>query len=727
LVLPQTKVNDALLSPNGRFVITLSGDSGIFVPTVYRTDSGARLAVLKIKTDHTLLATAWSPDSRHILTVQEGDGNTVLWDESGTPVRAFATSRIFGDAFVSWSPTGDRFLLVSDGASARLWRADGAPVSAVSVDESSRVSWSADGRLFAAMEPGGRDATVWDADGRRQWSVEPQDNGDGPGNGIRVVRFNATSDRLLGVQERGPVLIWSASGQPLGSVGNANSFFNNAYWSPTGDDILVIEGDRGTLRGLDGTERARFDGLGPSRLFHWAGTGRYVVSGCHGDTVVCAWEPNGRQVAIIDAGPFISLNFCGTTDGKEVLIVNPEERSASMWTIDSATTAEFEGDSSVQAGDWRADGSRLVTASGDGVATIWDRHGHLLGRTSRQDAALMRVAWTSDGHIVTTSSEGVTTIWNGNALPVLKANVVGKAASSQSGDLLVATAQGRALALKDSQGRDRGTLGIAAADVKALAWSPDNMTIATAPTSGPVVLWTIGGGHDVVAKPLGAKSAGAEEVLWSPDGKKVLAIHDSSTGTIWDRAGLQLGELAGEANAISEAAWSPRGEHVATRSGLRPDLSAIWTSAGVRITQIPGAPTLMTWRPDGQALVTFGHISGEMWNVKGEKVASLDTGMSRIASASWSPDGKLLAVSAYNGDIRLYDVAGHLTAIHSIAKPNVIAWHVDWSPDGRFLLGCYSDGRSRIWPAEAIVKFASAYVTRELTTMERERYVTLKD
>jgi WD40 repeat protein len=120
-----------------------------------------------------------------------------------------------------------------------------------------------------------------------------------------------------------------------------------------------------------------------------------------------------------------------------------------------------------------------------------------------------------------------------------------------------------------------------------------------------------------------------------------------------------------------------------------------------------GRLTAASFSPDGKRVVTSSWDgSARVWDLDGSgsvrvlrapKVTGLSRGL--VLSAAWSPDGKRIVTADSDGTARVWDLdgpaapvelAGHLGDVQSAA----------FSPDGRRILTTSSDSRARIWNAD---------------------------
>ena len=138
---------------------------------------------------------------------------------------------------------------------------------------------------------------------------------------------------------------------------------------------------------------------------------------------------------------------------------------------------------------------------------------------------------------------------------------------------------------------------------------------------------------------------------------------DFSTGSgsakVWDAAtGEVLLDLFHEdfAFGVDAVVWSSDGTRIASFS--EDKLGRIWDAAtGEELIAFPGPSGVdpdITWSPSGDRFLTGGLSSAaKIWDANtGIELLNLDIG--KEFSASWSPDGTLIAISAINGDLIIF-------------------------------------------------------------------------
>jgi WD40 repeat protein len=153
---------------------------------------------------------------------------------------------------------------------------------------------------------------------------------------------------------------------------------------------------------------------------------------------------------------------------------------------------------------------------------------------------------------------------------------------------------------------------------------------------------------------------------WSPDGTRIATSDQNNefgSAKIWDAAtGEVMLDLFPEDFdfGVSAVAWSPDGTRIVTFSA--DGLGRIWDAmTGEELMVFTGvssaAGPVIEWSPSGNRILTAGE-GGEVkvWDANtGRELLNLPFRGFSI-SASWSPGGDHIAVSDYDGNLRIYPV-----------------------------------------------------------------------
>jgi WD40 repeat protein len=291
----------------------------------------------------------------------------------------------------------------------------------------------------------------------------------------------------------------------------------------------------------------------------------------------------------------------------------------------------------VRSAAFSPDGLRIVTASDDRTARIWNaRTGRAIGSPLEGHAKQVNsAAFSPDGtRIVTASDDQTARIWDattGRALQELKGpaghtKAVRSAAFSPDGARVVTASDDRTARIWDAAtGRPIGSpLEGHNNRVNSAAFSPDGTRIVTAAWDRHVRIWDAQSGK--LLRDIAAHSRDVNAAVFSPDGTRIASVSDDGTARAWDAAtGEAVGgigaqadnELKGHADWVLSVAFSPVGRLLVTAS--RDRTARIWTPD-----------------PDQPPIVIKGHSQA-------------------VTSAAFSPDGTRIVTASEDGTARVWD------------------------------------------------------------------------
>ena len=357
------------------------------------------------------------------------------------------------------------------------------------------------------------------------------------------------------------------------------------------------------------------------------------------------------------------------------------------------------------------DGTRIVTASLDNTARIWDaRTGVELAVLSGHSDRVNSAVYSPDGsQIATASSDKTVRMWDartGAPLAVLfgHGDRVISAAYSPDGCRIVIASYGRTARILDTRtGDELAALIGHGATVTSAAYSPDGTKVVTASFDQSARVWDARSG-----KQLGELSGHGATVLsavYSPDGTRVVTASADKTARIWDaRTGAQLTVLSGHGGTVESAAYSPDGTRVVTASDDKT--VRIWDAyTGTQLALLSGHSdrvAFAAYSPDGARIVTASvDQTARIWDARLGKQLAVFAGHSDfVRFAAYSPDGSRIVTASFDQTARIWD-------IKSAAQLAVLSGHADrvisaaYSPDGSRIVTSSDDQTARIWDARS--------------------------
>jgi len=351
------------------------------------------------------------------------------------------------------------------------------------------------------------------------------------------------------------------------------------------------------------------------------------------------------------------------------------------------------------------DGTQIVTASEDPTARIWNvATGEELYQLTGHTDAVWSAAFSPDGKkIVTASEDGTARIWDtvtGEELhqlikrpgPVSYAN----AAFSPDGTRLITVSD------DEVRVRDATTYkklqGEIMDGVESAAFSPDGNRIVTAFEDGTVKIWDA-----VTGKPpqrLTGHTTKVWDAVFSPDGSRIVTTSFDNTVRLWNVfTGKELQQLIGHTSFVMNAVFSPDSTRIVTAS--MDGTAGIWDVVpGEGFYHLIGHTTGWVWdatfSPDGNRIVTAsGDHTARIWDATtGEELHRL-VHKGVVVSAAFSPDGTQIVTATADPTARLWDAATG-EKLHQLEHEDTVSDAV-FSPDGTRIVTGSEDKTARIW------------------------------
>ena len=351
------------------------------------------------------------------------------------------------------------------------------------------------------------------------------------------------------------------------------------------------------------------------------------------------------------------------------------------------------------------DGKRIVTASADKTARLWDAEtGKPIGEPLAGHAdQVLSAAFSPDGkRIVTASWDKTARLWDAETgKPIGEplaghADRVSRAEFSPDGKRIVTASLDKTARLWDAEtGKPIGEpLAGHAESVFSAAFSPDGKRIVTASLDKTARLWDAETGKPI-GEPLAGHAESVSKAEFSPDGKRIVTVSLDKTARLWDaETGKPIGEPLGHAAQVYRAAFSPDGKRIVTAS--LDKTARLWDAE--------------TGKPIGEPLA--GHAD-------------------RVLRAEFSPDGKRIVTASWDKTARLWDaetgkpigqpLAGHTESVLSAA----------FSPDGKRIVTASWDRTARLWEifatTQELVSHAKGDIPRCLTPAQRKAFFLLPE
>jgi WD40 repeat protein len=433
-----------------------------------------------------------------------------------------------------------------------------------------------------------------------------------------------------------------------------------------------------------------------------------------GEIIAPAWQAHEGIVLALDFSP----------DGKVLVSGGFDDEAVVVW---DAATGDRVGELTRDGGRvydlvFTPDGQTLVTSTAGSQIVVWDAiHALELRRLEALDAAEGTavggsLAISGNGAILAAvDGAGVVRQWRmDNGIPFADPFETGQSpvaalALNHDGSLLATAGVGRDVRLWSTGVPRLGMLTTARGHSTVpdtLAFSPDNVTIATGDGYGAVFLW-----DSRTGQPIGDRLRGQSDAIWAlafnHDGSLLASGSEDGTVQLWDpRTGLAAYPPLGGygMQAVSALAFSPAGDWLAT--GGWNSTIRLWSltpdgPAGGQVLQLPeiGSVLAMEFSPSGTTLAAVeGTGQLLLWNIDEPTPTErrIATEQDSVTSACFVEDD-IVATGGVDGSIRFWNTTdGEATGSDLSAHVGYVST-LSCDPALGLVLSSGADGLVRLW------------------------------
>jgi eukaryotic-like serine/threonine-protein kinase len=395
-------------------------------------------------------------------------------------------------------------------------------------------------------------------------------------------------------------------------------------------------------------------------------------------------------------------------DGTRVVTAS-DDGTAGVWDVATGKKlAVLHGHrGAVTSAAFSPDGTRVVTASYDGSARVWDAAtGGEMMVLRGDEGPVTSTTFSPDGMLIVTASFDQTArLWDsatGRELAVLRGHEerVFSAAFSSDGTRVVTASYDQTARVWDTAtGKVLSVLHGHEDWVTSAAFSPDGMRVVTASTDGTAQMWDAATGKELMI--LRGHTGSVTSAVFSPDGMRIVTASYDKTARVWYTAtGNELAVLRGDMGSVTSAAFSPDGMLIVTASSDKT--ARVWdTATGKELAVLRGHESWVTsaaFNPDGTRVVTASEDeTARVWDTAtGKEPAAFSGHKSLVTSAAFNPDGMRVVTASKDETARVWDVVtgeelavlrGHIDRVNSAA----------FSPDGSRVVTASDDGTAGVW------------------------------
>jgi WD40 repeat protein len=330
---------------------------------------------------------------------------------------------------------------------------------------------------------------------------------------------------------------------------------------------------------------------------------------------------------------------------------------------------------SVKSAEFGPDGTRVVTASDDATAIIWDvLAGAPVALLEGHSKPLTSAHFDSAGaRVVTSSYDRTARVWDaasGQQLAVLVGHeeIVNDARFDPGGNRIVTASEDGTARIWDAQtGVALFVLRGNGGPVKSAIFRPDSSQVATAHAGGTVHIWDTVVGSELFVLPESVREGersnlAVRAILFSQDGSRLVAAGEDGSVNLWDTdTGATLLRINAHGRGVTWVDLSSNGTRIVSASFMA-GVANVWDATdGSALAAINhgGIINDVALSPDGTIVATVGSDPApRIWDaVSGETLGVLEGHTGAVYAAAFNPNGEELVTASADGTARIWDVS----------------------------------------------------------------------
>jgi WD40 repeat protein len=722
----------AEFGPDGRQIL-ISG----YGRSVLICDAATGKALQRLEHGTNVNGATFSGDGRRVVTWLEGRmagmiGEVQLWDASsgqriGQPLQHQDNHGI------TISRDGRRVLTLSR-RDAQVWDADTSQKLSPALVHDAFI----DGGKFS---PDGHRVWTWtrplqgSTNGLAQlWDATTGASVGSPMSGTWAT-FSRDDTRVLARDREKIVVRDGVSGQQLLAIPWPHSGRAGHLFTSDGKRLVLTGFYNGIIQTHDAATGAQ---IGPTiqqedRCFAavLSPDGTRIASSCGKHTHLWDLDTGRPVISPIPQNDHWLLQF--SPDGRHLLTAGAEfDPVIRIWDLHNAEPAlpPMSHQSWIFHAAFSPDGRRIVTASQDETARVWDAaSAKPLGLPLHTNHTTDYSLFAAYGRLIhPVSGQRVISVPSGLAptnvfhpvlgdkafparwgyLPGTNRAVFFSAFAPDSKRVLTASYDGTAGVWEAETGRELLPPLKHLGAIFHASFSRDGRRIVTASGDWTAQVWNAENGQRV--GPLLKHQGAVLYAEFSPDGRAVVTASYDMTAQVWEsETGVKIGPALKHPNTdngpVFTAKFSPDGQRIVTASYDRT--AQIWDARTGRKTTLPLRHRSFVYHaefsPDGKQIVSSSSDqTAQAWNaVTGARTAPPLPHADVVNQAAFSRDSKRIVTASFDGTARVWDAATGQPLAPPLRHHDKV-WHAEFSPDGQRILTASADGTARLWPLTQI-------------------------
>ncbi len=558
-------------------------------------------------------------------------------------------------------------------------------------------------------------------------------------NKINDVHFSPDGKHILTSSDDATARIWdAAAGNPIQRF-NYKTKLNVAIFSPDGSLVAGTDTIGFSIVDVETGELIlQIPDLYPHDLEFSPDSQFIALSGGNAAPPTIWSLATGNKIAELKDTPSGVRSLAYSPSGRYILTGNDDGTLRVYDAFTGFNKANLPGHRrGIRDARFSADGKYAVSVGGDNSARWWQFKGNEVAPGTRLDqglgsaptdaileplqdlnghnAAVNTAHFSLDGQsIITASDDSTARLWHVNPGEALEGHtdfVKQAAFSPDSKRVATAGKDGLPRVWETATGKTLFELRGHTGAINSIAYSPNGLYIVTAGDDGIARIWNSSDGS-LVAE-LRGHSGHIVTAVFSPDSKTVTTGGEDQRIRIWSvpdgtlLANTTVGKSQFQNDYIPYTiAYSADAKHIVAAANVT-HVAVFDTTNGEKVQSLRNAGQVFysaTYSPDGRLVagasapsLAAGHSIVTVWDAAtGQKIAELRGHTAHIYDMVFSPDGKLVLTASLDKSARVWDAnSGNL--LHELKGHTAEITRAAFSPDGRFIITASNDKTARVW------------------------------
>lgn len=225
----------------------------------------------------------------------------------------------------------------------------------------------------------------------------------------------------------------------------------------------------------------------------------------------------------------------------------------------------------------------------------------------------------------------------------------------------------------------------------------------------PLKTYTISPSIGTLVATYAEHSGWISEVAWSPNGQLIASASYDGSVQVWNAFTVKPVamyrqkrlKLFGQPH-VNAIAWSPTGREIAAASDNK--IVDIWNAANGTIyftyRKHSDSVHAVVWASDGQKIASASGSKTYVWDARnGKTFTTHSTFRDEIQDVAWSPNSKHIAIASRPQIVRVFEVSAQVELLRGTSYSNHtgVVETVRWAPDGIRVASAADDKTIQIW------------------------------